>query len=49
MKDVLRSIVMDSGGQYAVMGLTLLMPTLSANNWDMIHLQCLMDQIPISK
>ena len=36
MKDVLRFIVMDSGGQYAVMGLTLLMPTLSASNWDMI-------------
>ena len=37
MKDVLRFIVMDSGGQYAVMDLTLLMLTPSASNWDMIH------------
>ena len=28
---------MDSGGQYAVLGLALLMLTLSASNWDMIH------------
>ena len=26
---------MDSGGQYAVLGLTILMLTLSASNWDM--------------
>ena len=38
MKDVWRFIVMDSGGQYAVLGLTILMLTLSANNWDMIIL-----------
>ena len=37
MKDVWRFIVMDSGGQYAVLGLTLLMLTLSASSWDMIH------------
>ena len=35
MKDVWRFIVMDSGGQYAVLGLALLMLTLSASNWDM--------------
>ena len=35
MKDVWRFIVMDSGGQYAVLGSTLLMLTLSASNWDM--------------
>ena len=35
MKDVWRFIVMDSGGQYAVLGLTILMLTLSAGNWDM--------------
>ena len=40
MKDMWRFIVMDSGGQYAVLGLTLLMLTLSASSWDMtlIHL-----------
>ena len=27
---------MDSGGQYAVLGLAILMLTLSASNWDMI-------------
>ena len=32
MKDVWRSTAMDSGGQYAVLGLTILMLTLSANN-----------------
>ena len=37
MKDVWRFIVMDSGGQYAVLGSTLLMLTLSASNWDMIN------------
>ena len=37
MKDVLRFIVMDSGGQYAVMGLTQIMPMLFASNWDMMH------------
>ena len=36
MKDVWRFIVMDSGGQYAVLGLAILMLTLSASNWDMI-------------
>ena len=36
MKDVWRFIVMDSGGQYAILGLTILMLTLSASNWDMI-------------
>ena len=36
MKDVWRFIVMDSGGQYAVLGLALLMQLLFANNWDMI-------------
>ena len=35
MKDVWRFIVMDSGGQYAVLGLAILMLTLSASNWDM--------------
>ena len=35
MKDMWRFIVMDSGGQYAVLGLTILMLTLSASNWDM--------------
>ena len=30
---------MDSGGQYAVLGSTLLMLTLSASNWDMILIQ----------
>ena len=36
MKDVWRFIVMDSGGQYAVLGLELLMLTPFASNWDMI-------------
>ena len=36
MKDVWRSIVMDSGGQYAVLGLALLRLVLFASNWDMI-------------
>ena len=27
---------MDNGGQYAVLGLTILMLTLSASNWDMM-------------
>ena len=36
MKDVWRFIVMDSGGQYAVLGSVQLMLTLSASNWDMI-------------
>ena len=36
MKDVWRFIVMDSGEQYAVLGLVQLMLTLSASNWDMI-------------
>ena len=36
MKDVWRFIVMDSGGQYAVLGSTLLMLVLFASNWDMI-------------
>ena len=36
MKDVWRFIVMDSGGKYAVLGLAILMLTLSASNWDMI-------------
>ena len=36
MKDMWRFIVMDSGGKYAVLGLTLLMLVLSASNWDMI-------------
>ena len=36
MKDVWRFIVMDSGGQYAVLGLALLMLVLFASNWDMI-------------
>ena len=36
MKDVWRFIVMDSGGQYAVLGSVQLMLTLSAGNWDMI-------------
>ena len=36
MKDVWRFIVMDSGGQYAVLDLALLMLTLSASNWVMI-------------
>ena len=36
MKDMWRFIVMDSGGQYAVLGLAILMLTLSASNWDMI-------------
>ena len=31
---------MDNGGQYAVLGLTLLMLTLSAGNWDMTPTQC---------
>ena len=35
MKDVWRFIVMDSGGQYAVLGSVQLMLTLSASNWDM--------------
>ena len=35
MKDVWRFIVMDSGGQYAVLGLELLMLTPFASNWDM--------------
>ena len=35
MKDVWRFIVMDSGGQYAVLALDILMLTLSAGNWDM--------------
>ena len=35
MKDVWRFIVMDSGGQYAVLGLALLMLVLFASNWDM--------------
>ena len=39
MKDVWRFIVMDSGGQYAVLGSVQLMPTLSAGNWDMMLLQ----------
>ena len=34
IKDVLRSIVMDSGEQYVIMDLVLLMLELSANNWD---------------
>ena len=36
MKDVWRFIVMDSGGQYAVLGLELLMLTPFASNWDTI-------------
>ena len=36
MKDVLRFIVMDSGGQYAVLGLAILMLVFFASNWDMI-------------
>ena len=36
MKDVWRFIVMDSGGQYAVLGLTLLMLVLFVNIWDII-------------
>ena len=35
MKDAWRFIVMDSGGQYAVLDLAILMLTLSASNWDM--------------
>ena len=38
MKDVWRFIVMDSGGQYAVLGLELLMLTPFASNWDMMHM-----------
>ena len=38
MKDVWRFIVMDSGGQYAVLGSVQLMLTLSAGNWDMMLL-----------
>ena len=36
MKDVLRSTVMDNGGQYVVVDLVQLMLTLSVNNLDMI-------------
>ena len=36
MKDVLRSIAMDSGEQYVIMDLVLLMLKLSVNNWDII-------------
>ena len=35
MKDMWRFIVMDCGGQFAVLGLNILMLTLSAGNWDM--------------
>ena len=34
MKDVLRSTVMDSGEQYVIMELVILMYKLSVNNWD---------------
>ena len=44
MKDVWRFIVMDSGGQYAVLGLTLLMLTLFASNWDMTLIRNFMNQ-----
>ena len=37
MKDLCRFIVMDSGGQYAVLGLALLMLVLFASNWDTIN------------
>ena len=41
MKDVWKFIVMDSGGQYAVLDSVQLMLTLSAGNWDMMLLQFL--------
>ena len=44
MKDVWRFIVMDGGEQYAVLGLTLLMLTLSASNWDMTLIVIIMNQ-----
>ena len=37
MKDVWRSTVMDSGGQYVVMDLTVLMLPPSVDNLDMTH------------
>ena len=42
MKDVWRFIVMDSGGQYAVLGSVQLMLTLSASNWDMTLIQIIL-------
>ena len=45
MKDVWRFIVMDSGGQYAVLGSVQLMLTLSASNWDMIILHYIITHI----
>ena len=38
MEDVWKCFVMDSGGQYAVLGLELLMLTPFASNWDMMHM-----------
>ena len=42
MKDVWRFIVMDSGGQYAVLGSVQLMLTLSASKWDMTLIQIIL-------
>ena len=39
MKDLWRSIVMDSGEQYVMMDLILMMHLFSVNNWDIQTIQ----------